>query len=77
VDQRWRCQHGPLSCKCKIQEVQELYYLSDLERRARLTSHVDKEAEFTEFYERLLGTREVREVTIDLDALKVPSFELS
>jgi hypothetical protein len=42
-----------------------------------LTSHVDKEAEFTEFYERLLGTREVREVTIDLDALKVPSFELS
>jgi hypothetical protein len=42
-----------------------------------LTSHADKEAEFTDFYERLLGTHEDREVTIDLDALEVHSFELS
>jgi hypothetical protein len=42
-----------------------------------LTSHEDKAAEFAEFYEGLLGTQENRDVTINLDALGVPSFELA
>jgi hypothetical protein len=42
-----------------------------------LTSHEDKAGEFTEFYEGLLGTHENRDVTINLDALEVPAFELA
>jgi hypothetical protein len=41
-----------------------------------LSSHEDKEAEFADFYNGLLGTFENREVTIDLDALGLPSHEL-
>jgi hypothetical protein len=42
-----------------------------------LTSHDDKVAEFANFYNGLLGTHENREVTIDLEALGVPSPELA
>jgi hypothetical protein len=42
-----------------------------------LTSHDDKAAEFADFYNGLLGTHENREVTIDLEALEVPSHELA
>jgi hypothetical protein len=42
-----------------------------------LTSHEDKAAEFSDFYEGLLGTHENRDVTIDLHALAVPSYELA
>jgi hypothetical protein len=42
-----------------------------------LTSHEDKAAEFSDFYEGLLGTHENRDVTIDLHALTVPSYELA
>jgi hypothetical protein len=42
-----------------------------------LTAHEDKATEFSDFYERLLGTHENRYITIDLEALGVPSFELS
>jgi hypothetical protein len=42
-----------------------------------LTSHEDKAAEFADFYNGLLGTFEDREITIDLDALGVPSHALA
>jgi hypothetical protein len=42
-----------------------------------LTSHDDKAAEFANFYNGLLGTHENREVTIDLEALGVPSPEIA
>jgi hypothetical protein len=42
-----------------------------------LTAHEDKAAEFEDFYNGLLGSHESREVTIDLDALGVPSYELA
>jgi hypothetical protein len=42
-----------------------------------LTSHKDKVAEFVDFYNGLLATFEDRDITIDLDALGVPSHELS
>jgi hypothetical protein len=41
-----------------------------------LTAHEDKTTEFEDFYNGLLGSHESREVTIDLDALGVPSYEL-
>jgi hypothetical protein len=42
-----------------------------------LTAHEDKAAEFEDFYNGLLVSHESREVTIDLDALGVPSYELA
>jgi hypothetical protein len=42
-----------------------------------LTSHKDKAAEFTDFYEGLLGIHVNRDVTIDLHALEVPSYNLA
>jgi hypothetical protein len=42
-----------------------------------LSSHEDKEAKFADFYNGLLGTFEDREVTIDLNALGIPSHELA
>jgi hypothetical protein len=42
-----------------------------------LTAREDKVAKFEDFYNRLLGSHEPREVTIDLDALRVPSYELA
>jgi hypothetical protein len=36
-----------------------------------------KTAEFADFYEGLLGTHVNRDVTIDLDALEVPSYDLA
>jgi hypothetical protein len=42
-----------------------------------LTLHKDKAAEFIDFYDGLLGTHESRDVTIDFDALEVPSYELA
>jgi hypothetical protein len=42
-----------------------------------LSSHEDKEDEFADFYNGLLGTFGNREVIIDLDALGVPSHDLA
>jgi hypothetical protein len=40
------------------------------------TAHEGKAAAFFNFYQGLLGTAEVRDVTVDLDALGMPSFDL-
>ncbi|KAL5647183.1 hypothetical protein ACJX0J_041538, partial [Zea mays] len=40
------------------------------------TAHERKAAAFFNFYQGLLGTAEVRDVTVDLDALGMPSFDL-
>jgi hypothetical protein len=42
-----------------------------------LTSHDDKAAAFDEFYNFLLGFQEDMDTTIDLDALRVPSYDLA
>jgi hypothetical protein len=42
-----------------------------------LTSHDDKAAQFFSFYSGLLESCEVRDTTIDLDALGMPSFDLA
>jgi hypothetical protein len=41
-----------------------------------LTTHKAKAAKFADFYNALLGSREDRDTTIDLDALGVPSHDL-
>ena len=41
-----------------------------------LTGHEEKAAEILEFYTNLIGTDDMRERTVDLDALDMPSFDL-
>jgi hypothetical protein len=41
-----------------------------------LTGHEEKAAEILEFYTNLIGTDDMRERTVNLDALDMPSFDL-